>query len=104
MGKLPWAMGGCCAPTFGTAGPRLPEGRALTAPAPRDSLPHSVARHARLSDPDAQLRRQTPRRFPTESQKPRMLAGEFGPSRIPIRPRGRIGRTLAPPSPPPQPR
>ena len=35
-------MSGCCAgsaPTFGTAGPRLPEGRALTAPAPRAALP-----------------------------------------------------------------
>ena len=47
-------MSGCCAPTFGTAGPRLPEGRALTAPAPRAALPtQSRSMHARRFDPDA---------------------------------------------------
>ena len=46
-------MGGCCAPAFGPRGPGLPEGRALRPPAPPGSLPHSVARHAWRSDPDA---------------------------------------------------
>ena len=44
-------MSGCCAPTFGTAGPRdspSPEGRALTAPAPPAASPAQsrLARHA----------------------------------------------------------
>ena len=48
-------MSGCCAPTFGTAGPRLPERRALTAPAPRAALPTQSRStvHARRSDPEA---------------------------------------------------
>ena len=32
-------MSGCCAPPFGAAGPRPPEGRARSAPAPRAALP-----------------------------------------------------------------
>ena len=41
-----------------------------------------------------QLRRQ---RRGASPQKPRMHAGEVGPRRIPNRPRGRAGRTHAPP-------
>ena len=51
-------MCGCCAPTFGTAGLRLPEGRALTAPAPRAASPTQP--RATPGDPirTLQLRRQ----------------------------------------------
>ena len=34
-----WAMGGCCAPTSGTAGLRPPDGRALNAPSPQAPPP-----------------------------------------------------------------
>ena len=99
-------MGGCCAPAFGPRGPGHPGGRAPTTPAPPGSLPHSVARHAHghacRSDPDATAKAPTPRRFPTETSH--AYAGEIGPRRTPICPRGQDGRTHAPPIDIPEPR
>ena len=54
-------MTGCCAPTFGTAGPRLPEGRAPTAPAPRAALPTQSRSTHGASIRTRQLRAPTPR-------------------------------------------
>ena len=49
-------MSGCCAPTFGTAGPRLPAGRALT-PWGRAALPtQSRSRAPRTALPCASIR------------------------------------------------
>ena len=64
---------------FGPRGPDYPEGGRGPRPPPPGSLPHSVARHARRSDPDANAganRGASP-------QKPRMHAGEIGPRRNP---------------------
>ena len=76
-------MSGCCAPTFGTAGPRLPGGRGRGSPVPTQSPILSVALHARRFDPERQLRAPTPR-----ATKPRMHAGVSVPRRTPNYPRG----------------
>ena len=76
-------MSGCCAPTFGTAGPRLPGGRGRGSPVPTQSPILSVALHARRFDPERQLRPPTPR-----ATKPRMHAGVSVPRRTPNYPRG----------------
>ena len=81
-------------PHLRNRGAPTPRGAGADRARPPGSLPHSAARHARRSDPDAAAKAPTPRRFQTEL---RMHAGEFGPRRTPIRQGGRDGRTHSPP-------
>ena len=74
-------------------------------PAPPGSIPHSVARHAWRSDPDATAKGANAAALPHRNLA--CMRGEIGPRRtpdLPERPRGQVGRTHAPPLGPPQPR
>jgi len=57
--------GGCCAPTIGPAGPRPPDGRALTAPSPRPVPPAQTRGTRDGLTPNRQLELAPPRRFHT---------------------------------------
>jgi len=58
-------MGGCCAPPFGPAGARPPDGRALTAPSPRPVPPAQTRGTRDGLTPNRQLELAPPRRFDT---------------------------------------
>ena len=58
-------MGGCCAPPFGPAGPRPPDGWALTAPSPRPVPPAQTRGTRDGPTPNRQLELAPPRRVHT---------------------------------------
>ena len=69
-------------PRLRTAGPRLPrQGQALSAPALPGSLPHSVARHAWRSDPDATAKGANAAALPLRNLA--CMRGKIGPRRNP---------------------
>ena len=89
-----WATNGrLLRPHLRTAGPQLPVGRALTAPAP-PGQPSPLSRASREVVRSRRDRWRQPRRLPTETSHA-CGVNRFAPE-TPIRPRGRIGRTHAP--------